>query len=288
MGIVIGIDIGGSTTKIVGVAGGEVIKPLFVRAQDAVTSLFGAFGKYLYENEITLPDIEKVMITGVGGAYINQPLYGLPTARADEFISDALGSRYLSGLKRMLIASMGTGTAFVRMEGASIEHVGGLGLGGGTITGLSWLLLKTRDIPRVVKMAERGDLSRIDLLLSDITSDPMPGLPLSATASNFGKMDPAATQEDIALGLLSMVLQNIGKAAIFAAQKGDIHDIVAIGNLSQLPQCSRVFRVLGDMFDVNFIIPPYAEYGTAVGAALSYTEGYVGLEIRETIRQNPE
>ena len=53
----IGIDVGISTTKIVGVRDGEVSSPLRIRATDPVTSLYGAFGKYLYDNQIDLNDI---------------------------------------------------------------------------------------------------------------------------------------------------------------------------------------------------------------------------------------
>ena len=45
--MIIGIDVGGSTTKIVGVKDGEIRNPMFVTAKDPVTSLFGAFGKYI-------------------------------------------------------------------------------------------------------------------------------------------------------------------------------------------------------------------------------------------------
>lgn len=47
MGIVIGIDVGGSTTKIVGINGEQIQSPMFITATDPVTSLFGAFGKYI-------------------------------------------------------------------------------------------------------------------------------------------------------------------------------------------------------------------------------------------------
>ncbi len=40
----IGIDVGISTTKIVGVQNREVCSPLRIRATDPVTSLYGAFG----------------------------------------------------------------------------------------------------------------------------------------------------------------------------------------------------------------------------------------------------
>lgn len=85
MGIVIGIDVGRSTTKIVGIDGDRIQSPLFITAADPVTSLFGAFGKYIYDNGIRLSDIEQVMLTGVGSAFVNSPLYGLPTRKRYRF-----------------------------------------------------------------------------------------------------------------------------------------------------------------------------------------------------------
>lgn len=143
MGIVIGIDVGGSTTKIVGIENEVVKSPMFVKATDPVTSLFGAFGKYIYDNGITLSDIERVMLTGVGSAYIDQPLYDLPTARTDEFLANGLGAQYATPLEKLIVVSMGTGTSFVKVEGSQIQHIGGIGVGGGTLLGLSRLLLKT-------------------------------------------------------------------------------------------------------------------------------------------------
>ena len=47
MGVILGIDIGGSTTKIVGLRpDGGMISMLRVRAEDQVTSLYGALGNY--------------------------------------------------------------------------------------------------------------------------------------------------------------------------------------------------------------------------------------------------
>ena len=68
MGIAIGIDVGISTTKIVGLKDEKIISPLRIKATDPVTSLYGAFGKYLYDNKIDLADVEKVMLTGVGSS----------------------------------------------------------------------------------------------------------------------------------------------------------------------------------------------------------------------------
>lgn len=270
MGVVIGIDVGGSTTKIVGIAGDRIQNPIFVRAGDPLTSLFGAFGKYIYDNNIDLAEVEKVVLTGVGSAYVDQPLYGLPTAKIDEFLANGLGAQYRIGLDRLLVVSMGTGTSFVRVEGERIEHIGGLGIGGGTILGLSKLMLKTADFRQIVALAEVGSLDGIDLRIRDITPHPLPGLPLDVTASIFGKADTNARAEDIALGILHMVLQTVGQGAVFASMNSGIHDIVLIGNLTRLSQCEPIFSRLEDIYHVHFIVPKYAEYRTAIGAALGY------------------
>lgn len=270
MGIVMGIDVGGSTTKIVGIEEKKIKNPMFVKATDPVTSLFGAFGKYLYENDIALSQIEKVILTGVGSAYIDQPLYGLPTARTDEFLANGLGAQYLSGLQKLIVVSMGTGTSLVKVEGEEVTHIGGLGVGGGTILGLSKLLLNTQDFHQIVNLAEQGSLDSIDLQIKDITRYPLPGLPLDATASIFGKTEDNVPVEDLALGIVHMVLQTIGQCAIFASLNSDIKDFVLIGNLSRLPQCESIFQRLEKMCNVRFRIPPHAEYRTAIGAALTY------------------
>ena len=86
----------------------------------------------------------------------------------------------------------------------------------------------------------------------------------------FGKVDANAKVEDIALGIVHMVLQTIGQGAVFASLNGDIKNIVLIGNLTRLPQCPDIFPRLEEMCDVHFKIPEYAEYRTAIGAALCY------------------
>ena len=49
MGIIIGIDVGISTTKIVGIVnGGTILSPIRSKATDPITSLYGAFGKFLF------------------------------------------------------------------------------------------------------------------------------------------------------------------------------------------------------------------------------------------------
>ena len=90
MKAIIGIDVGGSTTKIVGFRNGAMISPQFVQATDPLTSLYGAFGKFTAENGIELSGIDKVILTGVGSSYVTKPLYGLSCENAGEF--DCVGA----------------------------------------------------------------------------------------------------------------------------------------------------------------------------------------------------
>ena len=273
-GIVIGIDVGISTTKIVGIDGqGKVISPIRIKATDPVTSLYGAFGKYLYDNGIRLEDVERVMLTGVGSAYVDAPIYGLPTGTAGEFIADGLGARHEAGLERMMVVSMGTGTSIVKCDGEDIRHIGGIGIGGGTLQGLSRLLLQTDDIRQVSDLAQAGDISQINVLIGDISDRPLPGLPMDAIASLWGNARSNAAPEDIALGLIWMVLQSICSASILSSLGSGIKDFVMIGNLTLLPQCQRVFPASERLYGVRFHIPQYSEFCTAIGAALHYLKG---------------
>lgn len=272
MSVVLGIDVGGSTTKIIGFERGEIKSPMCVRASSPVSSLFGAFGNYIYENDIDIDTIEKVIITGVGSAYIDRPIYDIPTAKADEFLSNGLGAKYGTGLDNLIVVSMGTGTSFVKVEGDHVAHIGGTGIGGGTLMGLSRLLLKTQNIQTIADLASKGSLTNIDLQIQDISKKPLPGLPLDATASIFGKVDGDASPEDLASGIIHLVLRSIGQAAILASLNSSIHEFVLIGNLTQLPQCKDIFRKIEKMYNVNFTIPQYSEYTTAIGAALAYKQ----------------
>jgi hypothetical protein len=114
---------------------------------------------------------------------------------------------------------MGTGTSFVKISGDEIQHIGGMGIGGGTLQGLSRLLLKTHDIHRVADLAAKGDVTRVNLQIGDICNNALPDLPVSATASLFGKADSNASQEDIACGIIYTVLQTIGGAAAFRTEQ---------------------------------------------------------------------
>lgn len=265
---IIGIDIGGSTTKIVGFHNGKIFGPNIVKATDPIASVYGAFGKFMSENDLELKNIDKVMVTGAGSSYIKEKLYGIPTGKVDEFKATGMGGLFLSGLKRSIVVSMGTGTALVMADEADVKHIGGTGVGGGTLIGLSNRMLNVRNFNDLIETAKDGDLSNIDLTIGDITSDLLEGLPPDSTASNFGKISDLATKADVALGIINLVFQTIGMIAVFATRINATSDVVLTGNLANVPQAHIIFQRLGKLFAVNFHIPSNAEYATASGAAI--------------------
>ena len=271
MSAVIGIDVGGSTTKIVGYTdSGKLISVLKVEAADPLTSAYGALGKFINENNLTLPEVKQIILTGVGSSLFKKEVYGIPTSKVDEFEAIGLGGLALSGKKEGLIVSMGTGTAFVRAGKDGIRHIGGSGVGGGTVLGLCSKLCGATSFKTVVEMAAGGSLQRVDLNIGDISKGIIPTLSADTTASNFGKMEDGASYNDLALGILNMAFQTIGMMAVFACRNDSVKDVVLTGTLTLVPCAKKVFNALHKMHGVNFIIPQNAIYATATGAALSY------------------
>lgn len=278
MHVVIGIDVGGSTTKIVGFreeAGKrELIEPMFVRATDPITSIYGAFGKFTSESGLALSDIDRVMITGVGSTYVSTPLYGLRCLRVPEFSCVGKGGIYLSGLEDTIVVSMGTGTAFIHATGDGLcDYLGGTGVGGGTLIGLAKKMLGMDNIDHIEQLCEEGDLAKVDLRVGDMSDHALfPEINHDLTASNFGKVSDLANRHDLALGIANMVSETIAMMAIFAARSYGIKTIVLTGNLTTIKPVREVFDSLEAHFGIRFVVPDMAQFGTVIGAALSRVE----------------
>ncbi|MBQ7356698.1 MAG: pantothenate kinase [Clostridia bacterium] len=277
MKTVIGIDVGGSTTKIVAFRCDKktkeykLIEPQLVKANDPITATYGAFGKFTDENNLKFSDITKVMMTGVGSAYVRKNLYGLDCERVEEFNSIGRGGLYLSGLSEALVVSMGTGTAMVhaRSDGA-MNYLGGTGVGGGTLMGLSKLLLKAESVEHIVEYAREGDLANIDLRIKDMTAeDSLSALSRDLTAANFGNVSDIAEKSDISKGIMNLVFETVGMISIFAARSVGVRDIVLTGNITQLEYCREKFNEFNNMgYGVRFHIPERSRYATVIGTAL--------------------
>ena len=239
MGIVLGIDIGSSATKIVAMDESKtILSSLKVSASDPVTAMYGAVGKILCEERMQIADVEAVMLTGMGASYVEGDVYGLPTTKVTEFDALGTGGLYLTGLEEMV--------------------------------GLSSRLFGIRDVEVIADMAEQGNLKNVDWGIAELSRDQMETLPDYATSSNLGKMKSTATDEDVALGLMNMIFQTAGTLAVFACRNVNLKRAVIGGSTATLNQARIMLGQVGELYDINFIIPKEAAFMTAIGAALLF------------------
>lgn len=284
MRTVIGIDVGGSTTKIVGFRekadGASCLIPCLSALPTRLPQFMGRSASLPRRAVSRCPILTRVMVTGVGSTYITAPLYGLRCFRVPEFSCVGKGGLYLSGLDEAVVVSMGTGTALIHATRDGVcDYLGGTGVGGGTLLGLSKKLLGMDNIAHIEQLCETGDLSKVDLRVSEMSDSRFfTEIKHDLTASNFGNVSDLANRHDLALGIANMVSETIAMIAIFAARSFKLRNIVLTGNLTTMKPVRNVFGSLEGHFDVDFMIPNNAQFGTVIGAALSRLEE--GSEIR--------
>ena len=268
MGLIIGLDIGGSTTKLVGMRSGSIVYKFISQHKDPVAAVYGAIGKLINDLDLPLTEIDQINMTGVGSGFSTTPILGIETKVVQEFKSTGLGGLYISGIKKAVVVSMGTGTAFVRVEGNKVEHIIGSGVGGGTLIGLSNSMIGIDSPVKLSEIASEGDLDRVDLTIGDISKDPLPGLDLHITASNFGKNADDLTNGDKITGIFNLVYQTIGTMSVLTSMCTGIKDIVFTGQLTKINNFKKYLERFPELYDVNFIIPDNSEFATAIGACL--------------------
>jgi type II pantothenate kinase len=166
-----------------------------------------------------------------------------------------------------LVVSVGTGTAAVKATADGGERVGGTALGGGTVLGLSGLLIGTRDFDEIAALAARGDRRHVDLLISEI----YPDFPAEFSASNFGK--PGLTREDppnpedLAHAIVCLVGENVGLMCGSLAAACGVSQVVYGGStLRANPALRAIVEQMTQMRGAQPIFLEKSEFAGAVGA----------------------
>ena len=270
MNVILGIDMGTSTTKVVALSEDERV--LSSRRKASIGKIEGLreMVRSLSEEMAEQSDeIVKIMMTGVGASFIDEDLLGIPTYHVTEFESQGRGGLFLGGLERGVICSIGTGSTIVLAGPEGYTHMGGSAVGGGTLTGLGSRLFGLSDARDIAKLAEGGNLRQVDWHMDEINQEVIATLPGFATASNLGKMKPEATDADVALGLFNMIYQTAGVMASMVARHAGTDDIVAVGSLAQFDHARVLLGQVAELYHMHFIIPQTPAYGTAIGAALA-------------------
>src|SRR5260370_2042764 len=108
--MIVGIDIGGSTTDAVILENGGV-HVVTIEANDPVAAAAGALGKLVADFGIKLEDIECVAATGAGSRVLTKSLLGRPVLKVQEFTAIGIGGTSLAGPERPVYVALRTVTA---------------------------------------------------------------------------------------------------------------------------------------------------------------------------------
>ena len=269
MNVKIGIDIGLSATKMAITGNDEVIRFACFENCSSKNEIEQNLTSLLKTQKIKIKDVCEIAVTGVGSSFADDIL-NIKTQKVDEFYAMAKGACYFSKLKKFTALSMRTGTAIVFVNGDEITHLGGSGVGGGTLMGLSKLLLDIDSFDELISLSKTGDLSKIDIFLDNKNKNNNCKLPQDLIASNFGKVAKSQDlkERDIAIGIVNMVFQTIGRVSALATKSVDTSEIVAIGNLSKTPQAQQILKQIGNTYGVNFNFYKNTQYAVALGSII--------------------
>ncbi|MEM3026127.1 MAG: pantothenate kinase [Thermoproteota archaeon] len=269
MKIAVGIDIGGSTTKAVALKGKEILGVSEMPSSDPLATSIGLLGKLIVMMGCSLKDVEVLAIAGGRSSQLPDSILSLRVVKVNEIVAAGTGGIVLTGLDEALVVSMGTGTALieVRENGKRIRHIGGTGVGGGTLLGLARKMLGISSVSILVEMAEKGDPRRVDLTVGDIVGDGIGILSAEMTASNLGRVGDTSSPEDLAAGITNLVGEVVASVTFLAASKLELEDkVILVGRVAKLPPVLKSIQRALSSFGVKPIVPKLPEYAVAVGA----------------------
>lgn len=260
----IGIDAGSTNIKIIAIDETGKVKNKSILKNCNIEQ---ALEKFIEQTRINPSEISKIVLTGIRQKEIIGNIKNIRTVKVDEFEAIGKGATYLANTKNALIISIGTGTAFVKADEGKYTHIGGTGVGGGTLINLCKKLANLQSFNEIEKRIKNADISKIDLRLKDIQKNAINNLlPEEITVANFGKLQEDANNDDITLGILNMVIETIGMMGIFATQNTQNKNIIVIGCITELEYVKKVLDMLSNLQNVNFIIPENSEWAVALGA----------------------
>ena len=219
-------------------------------------------------------DVNFLAVTGGKHLNIGDKIESTKVIHVNEIEAIGEGAMNLSGLSEKnptIIVSAGSGTACILAKEGNFVHCSGTGVGGGTVLGLSKLLLGTTDPIEIAELAIKGNESSVDLILEDVVSGPIGELPSDTTAVNFGKVskiDSEISREDIAAGIVNLVGQTAARVATSVATTFNAREIVVVGRSPSFNGLKNSLEQAASIMGFSPYFPENGEYASALGALL--------------------
>lgn len=227
----IGIDAGGTLTKVAYWDEQGELQLLSFPSSD--------FGEV--ENWInSIHTLVSICLTGGRAEQLRKYLH----AQQDipyivEFDATMAGVMYQLKLENIscskaIVANIGTGTSIHLMCGEEHSRLGGTGIGGGTLIGLSQAISPLTSYEQIIEQSKTGNRSVIDILVSDIYARNELPINGSLTASNFGgvawKSHENIRSADYLSGIQGIIGEVVASLAIQAGDAYDVKQLIFIGS----------------------------------------------------------
>ncbi len=257
--MILGIDFGITTTDVALMEENRLLKAFYLKSKS-----LRDLKKALFSKGIDLSGVGGIAVTG---GIARKKIFGKRVFRVGELNAIGFGGAFLSGAKKALVVSMGTGTCIVSFNKGEVKHVGGTPLGGGTIVGLSKKLLGESQPEKLQKLASKGSLHSIDLSVRDAIGSGIGIIPGNATASNFAKKGIGG-KADLALAVQNMVAESNAVIAALAARSSNHRKIVFVGKTPLFPAVRRTLKRVLRYYGFSPVFPGRGEHAMAVGAAV--------------------
>lgn len=223
--------------------------------------------------------LDKPVICVTGGkAEQLRKLLPFEVKQMVEFEATCKGVQYLMQQSNQpsdpfVLVNVGTGTSIHFVNGEEHKRIGGTGVGGGTMLGLSRLLTGVDNYHEFILSEVGGQRDDLDLKVKHIYEGAEPPIPGELTASNFGNMNsiPANVPiSDYLSSVIGLVGETVATASVLAAAHYGISTIVYIGSSFSGNQSLK--KVVADytiLREGQPIILDNGEYSGAIGALLS-------------------
>lgn len=265
----VGIDAGGTLIKVaIQKEQGWLYQSFPVRQLDDCVA-------WLNENYIRFP----LRLTGGKASVVQEKLKRPGRIIVPEFLASCRGTRHLltsegnTQLTNFILTNVGTGTSINLIKGEAQEWIGGTGVGGGTLVGLSGLLTGVYDYPRLMQLAAQGHRDSVDLTVARIYEGENPPIPGDLTASNFGAVfeeDAPPSADDQIASVIGLVAETVTALSVMAAQKAGVDTVVYIGSsFVGNTKLSEIVTRYSKQWGITPIILRRGSFCGAIGSALS-------------------
>ncbi len=266
----ISIDFGITVTDIIKRDNGALSHEMTLTKQDPDLYLLKDF----FSDINFKTDVDLLAVTGGKHLNLGDEIESTKIIHVNEIDAVGEGAMDLSGLSNenpTIIVSAGSGTACILAQDGNYMHCSGTGVGGGTVLGLSKLLLGTTDPTEIAELAKLGNESGVDLILEDVVSGPIGELPSDTTAVNFGKIskiDSDISKQDIAAGIVNLVGQTAARIATSVATTFNAKEIVVVGRSPSFNGLKNSLEQAASIMGFSPHFPENGEYASALGALL--------------------